>query len=178
MLNKWPVAGLLAGIVIFFWGGLTHMAFNIESYIQILPNEAAITAVLQENLKSPGVYVFPGEMDPAKYEERTKTSPRGMLTYFPTGTPFSFGQSLAVQAGIDVIYGLLAAFLFSMAAPALAATGRRLLFTTLLGVVGVVAIHLPYVNWYGFPAVSILTNLLDQGVASFLAGLVFIKLLK
>lgn len=178
MLNKWPIAGLIAGILIFFWGGLTHMAFNIESYIKTVPNEETLFAFMQANLKEPGVYFYPNEMDPAKLEARVKTAPRGIFTYTPAGVPFSMGQSLGVQATTDIIGALIAAFLFSMALPALASLSQKLTFTTLLGIFTVVAIQVPYWNWYGFNAMSICTGFIEQGVAGLIAGLVFAKLIK
>ncbi|MFN0106212.1 MAG: hypothetical protein ACKV2U_29495 [Bryobacteraceae bacterium] len=117
-------------------------------------------------------------MDPAKIELRVQTAPRGLLTYTPAGVPFSFGQSLGVQFGIDLIYGLVAAFLFSMAAPSLNGMGQRLLFTALLGIFAVFAIQAPYWNWYGFPMASVITAVFEQGVSGLLAGLVFAKLIR
>ena len=178
MLNKWPVAGLIAGIVLFFWGAITHMAFNIESYIKPIPNEPAAIAALQSHLKDPGLYFYPNEMDPAKMEERVKTAPRGLITYTPAGTPFSMGQSLGVQCASDILCALIAAFLFSMAAPSLTSLPQRLIFTTLLGLFAVAAIQIPYWNWYGFPLASIGTAVIEQGIGGVLTGFVFAKLLK
>lgn len=178
MWNKWPVAGLVAGFLIFMWGGLTHMAFNIDSFIKTLPNDDAVVAVLQTGVKEPGIYFYPNEMDPAKLETRAKTSPRGLLTFVPAGTPFSMGQSLAVQGVTDVVCALFLAFLYSLAAPGLRTTAQKILFPALIGVFTVFAIQVPYWNWYGFPAASIATGILEQGVAGLIAGGVFSKLLK
>ena len=178
MWNKWPVAGLVAGFLIFMWGGLTHMAFNIESYIKGVPNDDAFATVVQAGIKESGLYFYPNEMDPAKLEVKAKTSPRGLLTYTPAGTPFSMGQSLGVQGVTDVICALFLAFLYSMAAPGLRTTGQKLLFPTLIGVFTVFAIQVPYWNWYGFPAASIASGIVEQGVAGLIAGAVFCKLLK
>lgn len=178
MLNKWPTAGVIAAIVVFIWGVVTHMAFNIESYVKPIPNEEAIFAALQASVKDPGLYFYPNEMDPAKMENRVKTAPRGLLAYTPAGTPFSFGQSLGIQFATDLACGLLAAFLFSLAAPSLHGLGQRLLFTALLGVFAAVAVVAPYCNWYGFPAAALVTTLIEQGGGGLLAGFVFAKLIK
>ena len=178
MLNKWPVAGVIAAIAVFMWGGITHMAFNIDTYVKTIPNEEAVFAVLQANIKEPGAYFYPNEMDPTKLETRVKTAPRGMLTYTPAGTPFSFGQTLGIQFGTGLICALLAAFLYSLAAPALKSLGQRLLFTTLLGVFAVFAVQAPFWNWYGFPAASLVSGVVELGVGGLLSGLVFAKLIK
>ncbi len=178
MLNKWPTAGVIAAIVVFFWGAVIHMAFNIDSYLKPIPNDGALIAALQANIKEPGLYFYPNEKDPAKLETRVKTAPRGMLTYTPAGTPFSFGQTLGIQFGTDLICALLAAFLYSLAAPALKSLGQRLLFTTLLGVFAVFAVQAPFWNWYGFPAASLVSGVVELGVGGLLSGLVFAKLIK
>ena len=178
MLNKWPAAGFLAAIAIFVWGSITHMAFNIDSHVKALPNEDAVLTALQANVKEPGMYFYPNEMDPMKLETRAKTAPRGILTYTPAGTPFSFGQSLGMQFGTDLICALLVAFLYSQAALALKSLGQRLLFTTLLGVFSVFAVQAPFWNWYGFPTAALISGIFEQGTGGLIAGLVFAKLIK
>lgn len=178
MLNKWFNAGIIAGIVLFFWGTITHMGFNIENYIKPIPNEKAVFGALQANIKEPGLYFYPNEMDSAKREARVKTAPRGILTYIPAGTPFSKGQSLGVQFAIDLSCALLAAFLYSMAAPALKNLTQRLLFISLLGVFAAIAFLPAYWNWYGFPREAIAIGLIESGVGGLLMGLVFAKLIK
>lgn len=178
MLNKWPVAGVLAGLVLFFWGSFTHIALNIEGYIKPVPGEPAVLAALQANLSAPGAYFFPNEMDLGKMEALVKTTPRGLLLYSPPGTPFSMGQSLGIQCAGDIVVGLLIAFLFTMAGPGLGSLSRKLLFSSLLGVLSIFAIQVPYWNWYGFPAASIATGLVEQAVGGLLIGFVLAKLLK
>jgi hypothetical protein len=178
MFNKWPIAGLVAGFVVFMWGGLTHMAFNIDNYFKTFANDDAVVAALTAHAKEPGVYFYPNEMDPAKMEIRAQTAPRGLITYTPAGTPFSMGKSLAVQCATDMVCAILLAFLYSMAAPGLRTTGQKLLFPALIGVFTVLAVQVPYWNWYGFPAGSLVSGVLEQGVAGLLSGLVFWKLLK
>ena len=101
------------------------------------------------------MYFYPNEIDPAKRETRVKTVPRGLITYTPAGTPFSFGQTLGIQFATGLICALIAAFLYSLAAPALKNLTPRLLFTALPGVF---ADQAPFSNWYGFPAVAIVNG--------------------
>jgi hypothetical protein len=109
-------------------------------------------------------------MDPAKLEVRAQTAPRGLITYTPAGTPFSMGKSLGVQGATDALCAMLLAFLYSMAAPALRTTGQKLLFPTLIGVFTVMAVQVPYWNWYGFPVGRLISGVVEQGVAGLLAG--------
>ena len=103
-------------------------------------------------------------------ETRVKTAPRELITYPPAGTPFSFGQTLGIQFATGLICALIAAFLYSLAAPALKNLTPRLL--------GVFAVQAPFSNWYGFPAVAIMNGIVELGVGGLLMGLVFAKLIK
>ena len=56
--------------------------------------------------------------------------------------------------------------------------GKRVLFTTLLGLTATAAVIMPYWNWYGFPAAAIFSSAIELGVGGALAGFVFAKLIK
>ena len=178
MKNKWPVAGIVAGFLVFIWGAVSHMALNIEGFIQPLPDEAPVIDVLQKHIKSQGVYFIPNEMDPVKLEERVKNTPRALLVFVPAGTPYVFANTLATQLLLDLVCGLLAAYLFLLARAALLTTARRLTFCGLLGVFPALAVTAPYWNWYGYPATSIVSGAIEYGVSGLLFGFVFIKLLR
>jgi hypothetical protein len=78
----------------------------------------------------------------------------------------------------SVVCGLIAAWLFSMAAPALDGLAQRVLFTILLGVFATLLVVAPFCNWYGFPVAFIATGLLDAVVGWGLAGVVLAKMIR
>lgn len=178
-MNKWPIAGLIAGIAVFLWGGIFHMALPIETMVtKTLPDDAAVTAVLKARVPEAGFYFFPNEMDPAKLEERAKTTPRGIMIYTPAGVPFSMSSSLGVQFVLDIMAALILAWLLSMAMPGPGNTGRKVCFAATIGLVVVVAVVLPWWNWYGMPLGMVAANLVEQLVGFATAGFVLAKLVK
>src|SRR5580693_2568498 len=60
-VGKVLVGGLLAGIVVFFWGAIAHMALPIGTMgIRPIPDEGKIVAALKDSIREPGFYVVPG----------------------------------------------------------------------------------------------------------------------
>lgn len=177
-MNKWPVAGLCAGIAVFIWGAIAHMALQIDSGYKSFTNEDAVLTVIKEQAKEPGLYFYPYETDPAKMEAKLATSPRGIVTFIPPGAPFSMPKLLAVQAGLNIAAALIAAWLFTFAAPNLATLGSRILFVMMLGVFCTVAIVAPYWNWYGFPPIAIAVSLVEQGIGWAIGGAVLGKMIR
>lgn len=178
-MNKWPVAGILAGIGVFVWGAITHMALGIEQKsISTFSDEAAVTAVLKEKVAQPGFYFFPNEQDPEKMAARVKTSPRGVLLYTPAGVPFSFPASLGTQFVLDILSGVILAWIFSVA---IGDPKRKICGPCLGAVVGlfsVAAILLPWWNWYGLPVSMVASGVIEQGVGFGIAGWILGKLIK
>jgi hypothetical protein len=178
-MNKWPVAGVIAGIALFFWGGIYHMALGVDAaLIKTFKDDAATTAMLKEKVADAGFYIFPNEMDPEKLATVAKTSPRGVLIYTPAGVPFSFGSNLAAQFALDVLVGLILAWLMNMAMPGGGNTGGKVCFALGVGLVAIVATVPPWWNWYNMPVAMVAAGTLEQLVGFGLAGLVLAKLLK
>ena len=170
------VAGVLAGIVVFVWSFVSHMALPVgEMGIAMMPDQEAVLPMLSEHLNENKVYGFPWYEDQEKMNAAYATSPHGILVFSPPEGPFSFARALAVEAGSNVLAGLLAAFLFAASGAASAAAsgwGRRLAFGAALGTFASVAIDVPYWNWYGFPGEYLAGQLLDSVVGWSLAALV------
>lgn len=177
-MNKWPVAGLCAGIAVFIWGAVAHMVLQFDSGYQSFANEDAVLAAIKENAKEPGLYYYPYETDPAKMEAKLAASPRGILTYTPAGVPFSMPKLLAIQAAITIAAGLIAAWLFTFAAPSLPTLGSRILFVAMIGVFATVAVVAPYWNWYGYPPLAVAMSFVEEGVGWAIAGVVLGKLIR
>lgn len=146
--------------------------------INTLPDEAAVSTVLKDKIQEPGLYFYPGITDPGKFQAALATQPRGILTYTPPATPYSFGHSLAVQFLFEVLGGLIAAGLISVARVNLRSIGYCVLFGALLGAFAWLAVDAPYWNWYGFGSVYTLRQLIDHVVGWSLGGLTLGVLLK
>lgn len=168
---------MIAGIVIFLWGGIYHMALGVDAAtMKTFADDAGMATVMKEKVKDPGFYFFPNEMDPEKMAERAKTEPRGVMLYLPAGTPFSMGSSLGVQAVTDISIGLALAWLLQFAG--VKGMGRVLCFALTVSVLVFMAAILPWWNWYGMPLAVVGSSLVEMLVAFGAAGAVLGKLLK
>ena len=167
------VAGVLAGLVIFVWGAISHMALPLgEMGVSELPAQETVLSVLGENVKERKIYLFPWYEDPAEQEKAWANYPHGILALSPSGGAFSFPRALAVEGVTDILGGVLAAFLFAAAAPALAGVGKQIAFGATLGAFASLAIDFSYWNWYGFPTEYLLAQLIGSIVGWSLAALV------
>lgn len=161
----------------FAWGAFSHMALHLGDLgIQPLSEEAAVTAVLKDKVKNPGLYYYPYSDDAAAMERLLKERPRGILTYTPVETPFSMGASLGVQCLNDILEGIVLAWLLGWVAPALPGLGARMAFAAGMAVLATVAFLGPYWNWYGFPPAFVLGGLLDVGLGAVLGAAVISKI--
>src|ERR1043165_6050486 len=117
------LAGLLAGLGLFAWESVAHMATSLgDTGIQPLRNEQPVLDSLQANVKEPGFYFFPApEQRPdmtsqqkreamEKAMARWRTGPSGIMIYHPSGAEsLSPGQFLT-QLTSDMAAMLIAAF--------------------------------------------------------------------
>lgn len=172
-------AGVLAGLVVFAWSAISHMALPLgEMGVSALPAAEAVQPVLNSNVPQGGLYYFPWEKDPAKQEEALRANARGILVLTPATEPFSFGKLLATEAATNIAGGIFAAFLFAAAGLGTAGIGRQLAFGATLGGFASLAIDFSYWNWYGFPLNYVAAQLVDAVVAWSLAALVMGLVLK
>ena len=87
------IAAVLAGIVMFIWGALSHMVFGLgDAGVRAVPNEAAITTAMKANLSESGFYVLPGldmksatEAEKTAWDTKYKEGPTAILIYNTTG---------------------------------------------------------------------------------------------
>ena len=187
------LAGVLAGIVSFIWGAASHMVLNLnESSIKTIPNEQVVMSALHQNIKEPGFYFYPGGMETMaklpkeqqeaaakQWEETYKAMPHGVLILTPpNGTPLNFPKLLLTQLGLDVIGGIVAAWLLMLAAASVPSFIGRVLFVAAIGFFATLSIDAPYWNWYGFPKNYLIASFIDSTAGWALAGLVLAAMIK
>jgi len=165
------VVGLLAGLVVFVWGMVSHMALPLgEAGFSTLPAEDAVLSALSQHVPEGGLYLFPREEDPRKWEESYRTKPHGFLVLSPAGEPLAIGRRLVVELLTNLVGGLLLAFLFAGGLPAALNWRSGLVAGVAVAGFAVVAIDLSYANWYGFPTKYAVAQLVDHAVGWGLAG--------
>ncbi|MCI0406087.1 MAG: hypothetical protein L0209_08465 [candidate division Zixibacteria bacterium] len=180
MGKKIVLGGIVAGIVVFIWGAVSHMVLGLgEAGIKSLPNEEAILPVLSANITEPGFYFFPGidmrtsskeQMD--VWTEKHRTGPAGIMIYQPIGGEPMPANKFIIELVTNILAALVAAFLLSKAVGNLGGVIGKAVFVALFGLFAGLDIDLSHWNWYEFPTTYTLAYMVDHVIAWFLAGLV------
>src|SRR5688500_12493122 len=160
-MGRIVIAGIVAGLLVFVWGALAHSVLLSNAGMQE-PTESAqnvALAALQGSLDQEGVYLLP-MMPEAAWEDDAAMArfgadaaqrPYAVVVFQHQGTNIDAGFPglLARQAGLDLLAGLLAAFVAASIAGSLT---RRALSVAAMGVFAWLVVAAPYWNWYRFPA--------------------------
>jgi hypothetical protein len=176
MSKKVLLWGVLGGILLFVWGAISHMALGLyESSVKNLPGEETLLPALQSAIPERGFYFFPG-MDKgadaaaqAKWAEKMKTGPSGILIYRPSGAEAMSPRLFVTELLSNIAAVLVGAFLLSQATGL--GFGGRVLFMTLLGFFAWLMVNVSLWNWYGFPTAYLWADFVDMVVGSLLVGL-------
>jgi hypothetical protein len=184
------IGGVCAGVAMFIWGAVSHMALGLEeSTIKEFPDEEPVISTLKANIKEPGFYGFPGMLLPKgatkeqtaeaekKWTEKYQAGPRGILVYRPDGEQALSPKQLGLQFVAETIVALIAAIALSQAV-ALKSYVGRLAFVTMLGLLPFFMINFPHWNWYGFPTDYTLIQLADKLLRLFVGGSVLAAIIK
>lgn len=172
------VGAVLAGVVMFMWGALSHMVLGIgDAGLSPMPNEAAVSSVMKDNITAPGMYFMPG-IDMAHRSEtavhdawaaKYKEGPTALLIYNPTGEDPMSAKQFIVELGSDIAAALVVGMILSLGAVGFS---RSVTIATLTGLAGWLSINVSYWNWYRFPSNFVTAELIDQIVGWMLAGFV------
>jgi hypothetical protein len=178
------LAGILGGIFMFIWGAIAHMALPLgEAGIGEIPNESAVLSAMQSNIgEQTGLYIFPSlgvgknatrqEKNEAmkQMNEKIAANPSGILMYHAPGRSFTFGKSLGIEFGTELLEAILVVFL--LAQTRIASFAGRVGFVLVAVILAAIATNVSYWNWYGFPCVYTAGYMLIQIVGFFLVGVV------
>ncbi len=173
------IAGLLGGIVVFFWGFIAHTVLPIGEFgVKLGTPHEAVLAALKANTDGEGIYILPSlpneQMNDSEAMKAMAPTwaenPYALIVYQPQGQDMG---DMAAELPTEFVTNVLSAWLVAwMLAAGAFGFGRRLLMSTGLGVFAWLAISVPQWNWYRFPLDFTLSALVQHGVGWFLAGLV------
>jgi hypothetical protein len=172
-------AALIGGTLFWIWGAIAHMLLPIgEMGMKTAVEQDAAIAALQASATSgEGVYMIPG-MDPASWGDKAALeafvarygdAPYALVVYRPDGNPgmADMVPNLARHWLSSVLAAALVAWVLALAPPGF---GRRVLVAAGLGLFAWLAVHVPYWNWYLFPASLTLGAALEQVIGWTIAG--------
>lgn len=172
------IAGLIGGLVFFFWGAIAHMALGLgDMGMRYGQPPNATLAVLEADLVTPGIHVLPslpearmGDPDAlAAFAKEHAGSGYAFIVYQPAGNPglADMGPNLGKQWVSDTLAALLVAWMLALLPGGF---GQRVAVAGALGVFATVALLLPFWNWYLFPLDFVLGNLAKHALGWGLAG--------
>jgi len=178
-MKRIGIAAIVGGVVLFIWACVSR------GYVPwhkpgTLPDQGAVTAVLGDTATDSGIYMFPGEVEPAAEESEEAadgSEPAGLLVYKAQGSA-PFVLQLIVGLVLDLLVAAVAAILLSMAAPALPGFAGRMGFVMLLGVFMIVGANLMNWNWMHYPFRFTMEVAADGLVASLLLGIALAIIIK
>ena len=106
------IGGVVGGIVIFFWGFVSHMLLPIgEMGLQTVPKEDALAAAMKADVPGPGLYFVPGrdmsktptDEEMRAHAEKIAQGPYGFMVIYPGGRDVSLGKRLPIELGTNVV---------------------------------------------------------------------------
>jgi hypothetical protein len=179
-LKQILIAAILGTVIMFIWGGFSHMVLFIGAGFTPLPNEDKVIEILKSSIPEQGLYLFPGKDFRKKYTPEEESAfmnkfqfgPVGMIMYRPIGGNPLSPKKLITQLISNFLSSLTAAFVASLL---LATYWKRVLAITLLGGLACISVGMIYWNWYEFPTNFFLAQCIDLLICFFLAGLLIAK---
>ena len=182
MVKKFVAAVLLGTVVLFVWGGFSHMVLFVGAGFQRLPDEDRLIESLKSSRDEQGLYFFPGKdlqhstkEEDAVWESKFRSGPAGLLVFRAVGgSPFS-AVKLVTQLLSNLASVLIAAFI---AASLRGGFWKGVLLISLIGIAACASVSTIYWNWYGFPASFFVAQILDMTIGYFLTGLVVCRMVR
>jgi hypothetical protein len=183
-MAKVLVGALVAGIVVFFWGSVSHMALPIGTMgIRQISGEDKVVTAIKDTISEPGFYFIPGrdmskpqsKSEEAAYTAKMRQGPSGVMVIHPEGSEGISTGKLLTELGSSVVAALLAALVLTQVRSGYVG---RVLVVTSMGLFGFLSILVSYWNWYGFPTDFTIGAVLDEVIGWFLAGLVLAAIVR
>jgi hypothetical protein len=172
MAKRILLAGVLGGLALFLWGGLTHMVLPLGAVgMDYLPQQQPVMQTLQASVPQSGFYMFPQGDKAGNLPADQVGGAYGMLIYHPSGAASLRPGQLLNECILNIVLALLAAYLLSLA-PGLGGYAARVGFVVVAGTITALMTHVQYWNWYGFPISYTLANIFQNMVGFLIVGLV------
>lgn len=171
-MKRTGVLSLVAGLVLFAWGFVSHAVLPWH-YVGAnqFTSEAAVSQALKENAPQKGVYYLP-----YSEEDTSRDQVRAFANVLPPGTAMNMGIQIAVGVLIPIISAFLVLTLLGKTAD-LTYWGKVGLFSLVGLIIGFVS-HAYYWNWFGFPTSYVVVTILEILIGWTLAGLAVARFMR
>jgi hypothetical protein len=191
MSLKLLLAGVAGGVAMFLWGFVAHMVLPLgEAGMKALPYQDKVLPAISDSVKQPGMYIFPWPESPPgtampvneasrkTAEDLYKTSPHGLLVFYPPPATMLTGGQLLIEFATNCLSSFIAALLVCQALGSLTSFAGRALFVAAIGLSATIAVNVPHWNWYGFPDAFTLAEMVEHVVGFGISGLVIAAIIK
>jgi len=173
--GRFALAVLAGGVVMFIWGGISHMSLFKGAGFSHLANDEVVATDLSRSIPRDGLYFLPspdfsgpeGDAEAAALEAKARKGPTGMIVFHREGSELVSGRKLSIQFFSELLAAAIGALVLSRFA---ASYWLRVLTMGLLGAFGVLSISTIYWNWYGFPDAFFAAQLADKAIGWLVAG--------
>jgi hypothetical protein len=165
-------SGVLAGVVLFFWGAFSWMAlpWHTATLHHFIDGRAVSNGLIANALQS-GIYVTPMDTD-ATSQGDTKQAFIFASVHLQ-GMPSSMVPALIISLLIQIIAAILIAYLLSKTSGL--TYFKRVRFVLIFALAAGIITYLPYWNWFCFDTTYTLVMIADLLLGWLLAGLVLAK---
>jgi hypothetical protein len=169
-------AGVAAGLALFAWEAVAHMATPLGTAgFQSLPNEAATLTTLDKAVPGTGLFFYPTPKEMGG--SPTPGSPTGLLLIHHNASLEMNPAQFGLQLLFDIVAMLLAASIVSQLAPGTSFSGQ-LSVIFMLSLFGSLRAGLPMWNWYGFPRRYVAAQMAMDMVGFLVGGVIVAKLVR
>jgi len=176
MTKKILLGGILGGLALFMWGGLSHMVIGLGE-VGIQNIQKPVYDSMRASITQHGFYMFPESDGKGNIKDEYKGGPIGILIYKPTGAGASMTGQLINETILNIIQALIAAYLLSLTTK-LGRYPQRVGFVFVLGILSAIATNIEYWNWYGFPSAYTTGAIVDKLIGFMVVGLVVAAFVK
>ncbi|HEY6182961.1 MAG TPA: hypothetical protein VIW67_11985 [Terriglobales bacterium] len=176
-MAKVLLAGILGGLALFMWGGLSHMVIGLGE-VGVQNIQRPVYDSIKATIPQSGFYFFPENDGKGNMKDEFKGGPTGILIYKPTGAGAPMTGQLINETILNIVQALLAAYLLSLAAAKLVRYPQRVGFVFVLGILSAIATNIEYWNWYGFPSSYTMAYIIDKLIGFMVVGLVVAAFVK
>jgi len=177
MAKRILLGGILGGLGLFVWGGLSHMVIGLGE-VGIQNIQRPVYDSMKTAVSRQGFYFFPESDGKGNIKEEFKGGPTGILIYRLNGAGAPMTGQLMNETILNIVQALLAAYLLSLAATKLTRYPQRVGFVFVLGILSAIATNIEYWNWYGFPSSYTIGAIVDKLIGFMVVGLVVAAFVK